>query len=68
MPVLWHQALLTFVQRYKGDISSEQKEALLGLLRKQVHHSLTPEIRRELQAATCRDIEMTEPKEEPMVR
>ncbi|XP_075156031.1 bystin [Haematobia irritans] len=58
MPVLWHQSLLTFVQRYKNDISSEQKEALLGLLRKQNHPKLTPEIRRELQAATCRDIEM----------
>ncbi|XP_013106384.1 bystin [Stomoxys calcitrans] len=58
MPVLWHQSLLTFVQRYKNDISSEQKEALLGLLRKQNHPKLTPEIRRELQAATCRDVEM----------
>ncbi|EGI61325.1 Bystin [Acromyrmex echinatior] len=66
LPVLWHQALLTFVQRYKSDISSEQKEALLGLLRKQSHHSITPEIRRELQHAKCRDIEITEPKSEPM--
>lgn len=33
MPVLWHQSLLTFAQRYKNDISSEQKEALLNLLR-----------------------------------
>ncbi|XP_043578308.1 bystin [Bombus pyrosoma] len=67
LPVLWHQALLTFVQRYKGDISSEQKEALLGLLRKQSHHTITAEIRRELQHAKCRDIEITEPKLEPMI-
>ncbi|XP_029158202.1 bystin [Nylanderia fulva] len=66
LPVLWHQALLTFVQRYKSDISTEQKEALLGLLRKQSHHSITPEIRRELQHAKCRDVEVTEPKPEPM--
>lgn len=66
LPVLWHQALLTFAQRYKSDISTEQKEALLGLLRKQSHHSITPEIRRELQHAKCRDVEMTEPKPEPM--
>jgi len=66
LPVLWHQALLTFVQRYKSDISSEQKEALLGLLRKQSHHSITPEIRRELQHAKCRDIEITETKSELM--
>ncbi|XP_014276929.1 bystin [Halyomorpha halys] len=61
LPVLWHQALLTFVQRYKSDISSEQKEALLGLLRHQSHPTITPEIRRELQNAKCRDIETSEP-------
>lgn len=61
MPVLWHQSLLTFVQRYKNDISSEQKEALFGLLRKQSHYKITPEVRRELQAARCRDVEMMEP-------
>lgn len=66
LPVLWHQALLTFVQRYKGDISSEQKHALLELLRKHCHHSITPEIRRELQHAKCRDVETTEPTSEPM--
>lgn len=58
MPVLWHQALLTFVQRYKGDLSSEQKEALLQLLTTQKHHSLTPDIRREILHSTCRDEEM----------
>ncbi|XP_029042012.2 bystin [Osmia bicornis bicornis] len=67
LPVLWHQSLLVFVQRYKGDISSEQREALLGLLRKQSHHSITSEVRRELQHAKCRDVELTEPKPEPMV-
>ncbi|XP_053987546.1 bystin [Hylaeus volcanicus] len=66
LPVLWHQALLTFVQRYKSDISSEQKEALLGLLKKQCHPSITSEIRRELQHAKCRDLEITEPRPEPM--
>lgn len=66
LPVLWHQAFLTFVQRYKSDISSEQKEALLNLLKKQSHHTITPEIRRELQNAKCRDVEMTEPTTEPM--
>lgn len=62
MPVLWHQALLTFVQRYKADISSEQRDALLELLKKQSHHSITQEIRRELQNAKCRDREDAEPK------
>ena len=60
MPVLWHQAFLTFVQRYKSDISTEQKERLLQLLKKQHHHLITPEIRREIENAELRDIEMTD--------
>ncbi|XP_045760909.1 bystin [Maniola jurtina] len=60
LPVLWHQALLTFVQRYKADISTEQRDALLELLRKQSHPTITLEIRRELQAAKCRDIEVND--------
>ncbi|CAB0014990.1 unnamed protein product [Nesidiocoris tenuis] len=61
MPVLWHQALLTFVQRYKSDISSEQKESLLRLLRYQSHPKVTGDIRRELQNAQPRDLEVVEP-------
>ena len=57
LPVLWHQSLLTFVQRYKEDISSDQKEALLELLKKHVHEGITPEVRRELQNSKCRDVE-----------
>ncbi|KAH8305371.1 hypothetical protein KR044_012843 [Drosophila immigrans] len=60
LPVLWHQSLLTFAQRYKNDISSEQKEALLQLIKKKSHPKMTPDIRRELQAANCRDEEMME--------
>lgn len=60
LPTLWHQAFLAFAQRYKNDISSEQKEALLQLLRKKSHYKLTAEIRRELQAARTRDAEMGE--------
>lgn len=61
LPVLWHQSFLTFVQRYKTDISSEQKKALLKLLRTKSHHTITPDIRRELENSNCRDIEMPEP-------
>ena len=66
LPVLWHQALLTFIQRYKGHVSSEQREALMELLKIQQHHRITPEIRRELIHAKCRDQEMDEPMAEPM--
>ena len=61
MPVLWHQAFLVFIQRYKQDISSEQKEALLEILKIHHHHKITDEIRRELQHSKCRDEETAEP-------
>lgn len=48
LPVLWHQALLTFVQRYKADISTEQRDALLELLRKQSHPTITNEVTMKL--------------------
>merc|ERR1711994_1181330 len=67
LPVLWHQAFLTFVQRYKSHISSEQKEALLDLCKIQSHHKITPEIRRELVNAKCRDQELDEPMNQPMM-
>eukprot|EP00039_Didymoeca_costata_P026771 m.16617 g.16617 ORF g.16617 m.16617 type:complete len:433 (+) comp5747_c0_seq2:156-1454(+) len=55
LPVLWHQSFLVFAIRYKEDITSEQKEALLEVLRKQKHHTITEEIRRELTLSKCRD-------------
>lgn len=61
LPTLWHQALLTFVQRYKNDISSEQRDALMQLIRKKSHGKVTPEIRRELIAAKPRDAELGAP-------
>ncbi|KAG8512049.1 Bystin [Galemys pyrenaicus] len=57
LPVLWHQCLLTLAQRYKADLATEQKEALLELLRLQPHPQVSPEIRRELQSAVPRDVE-----------
>ena len=40
LPVLWHQSLLTLVQRYKEDMSAEQKEAVLDLIKRQTHHQV----------------------------
>ena len=56
LPVLWHQCLLTFVQRYKEDISFDQKEALLELLRLKPHHEISGEARREIVHSKCRDV------------
>ncbi|PVD32528.1 hypothetical protein C0Q70_07968 [Pomacea canaliculata] len=60
LPVLWHQCLLTFVQRYKCDLTAEQKEQLYQLLHKHEHHEISPEVRRELQHSVCRGEETPE--------
>ncbi len=59
LPVLWHQSLLTFVQRYKEDMSVEQKEALVELIRHQTHRDISPEVRREIINSKCRDLGQT---------
>ena len=48
MPVVWQKSLLVFAQRYKCDITAAQKEQLRLLLRRQYHHLITDEVRREL--------------------
>ncbi|CAG2114597.1 unnamed protein product [Medioppia subpectinata] len=61
LPILWHQCLLVFAQHYKQDLSSEQKDALLELLRLQSHYQITPEIRKELLNSKSRDEIVVEP-------
>ncbi|KAL8278976.1 hypothetical protein RQP46_008645 [Phenoliferia psychrophenolica] len=58
MPVLWHQSFLVFVQRYKQDLTVEQKDALLETLRAKIHPQITPEIRREIVSSVARGEEM----------
>ncbi|KAJ3030620.1 UNVERIFIED_CONTAM: hypothetical protein HDU68_008373 [Siphonaria sp. JEL0065] len=64
LPVLWHQSLLVFAQRYKGELVPEQKEALLELIKFRSHPLITPEIRREIVNSKCRgellDLDMME--------
>ncbi|KAF2475162.1 rRNA processing protein-like protein Bystin [Lindgomyces ingoldianus] len=48
LPVIWHQCLLAFAQRYRNDITEDQREALLDLLLTRGHNSISPEVRREL--------------------
>ncbi|KAI0244103.1 snoRNA-binding rRNA-processing protein [Massospora cicadina] len=52
--VLWHQSFLVFCQRYKENLTPEQKSALLKVARAHTHHAITPEIRRELVNSTSR--------------
>ncbi len=42
MPVLWHQSMLVFAQRYKQDLTPDQKSALLDMLRVQKHEVSRP--------------------------
>ena len=55
LPVLWHQSLLVFAQRYKGSCTTKQREQLRALLKVQFHHQITPEIRKELFSVPARD-------------
>lgn len=51
MPVVWHQCLLAFVQRYKGEVRQEDRARLRALCKAQSHYQVTPEVLRELDAA-----------------
>lgn len=69
LPVLFHQCLLTLAQRYKEDLSPEQKQHLFILMQNQSHPKITPEIRRELANSKCRgddDMAVEPPSLEPL--
>lgn len=62
LPVIWHQSFLVFCQRYKNDLTEDQRDALLDVAKAQVHSSITPEIRREIisgQSRPMMDVEMS---------
>ena len=52
LPVIWHQTLLSFVQRYKSDLNSKHRAELASLCKAQYHYAVTPEVQRELQSAS----------------
>jgi essential nuclear protein 1 len=60
LPVLWHQSLLAFAQRYRNDITEDQREALLDLLVGRGHKDIGPEVRRELLQGRGRGVVVTE--------
>ncbi|OJJ52989.1 hypothetical protein ASPSYDRAFT_62610 [Aspergillus sydowii CBS 593.65] len=62
LPVLWHQSLLVFAQRYRNDITEDQREALLDLLLVRGHKDIGPEVRRELLAGRGRGIVAPDPE------
>lgn len=48
LPVLWHQCLLVFCQRYKNELQTKARDTLKAVMKKHFHPKITPEIRREL--------------------
>ncbi|KAI9671318.1 MAG: snoRNA-binding rRNA-processing protein [Alyxoria varia] len=48
LPVVWHRSFLAFAQRYRNDITEDQREALLDVITAVGHKQMGPEIRREL--------------------
>ncbi|SCW00513.1 LAFE_0C05842g1_1 [Lachancea fermentati] len=55
LPVVWHKAFLCFAQRYKNDITQDQRDFLLETVRQRGHRDIGPEIRRELLAGESRE-------------
>jgi len=53
-PSLWHQTLLVFVQRYKNDLTADQKDGLQKLTHQHKHTVISAEVNRELFSAKNR--------------
>lgn len=66
LPLVWHKAFLAFAQRYKNDITDDQRDFLLETVRQRFHPGMGPEIRRELLAGKPRTM-LQEVKEVSMV-
>lgn len=54
LPVLWHQSLLVFCQRYASDLTADQKDSLLNVARASPHGQISQEVRRELVNSVAR--------------
>ena len=48
MPLIWHQVVLVFVQRYGAELSDAAISRVREACRVQQHHAITKEVRREL--------------------
>ncbi|CDO95636.1 unnamed protein product [Kluyveromyces dobzhanskii CBS 2104] len=55
LPVVWHKAFLAFAQRYKNDITQDQRDFLIETVRQRGHKEIGSEIRRELLAGESRE-------------
>lgn len=89
LPVLWHQSLLVFAQRYSlkrrfffaaseprlkftlfryaSDLTPDQKDALLDVIRASPHPQISAEIRRELVNSVVRGAPRVQPEDQDIV-
>ena len=51
LPVIWHQALLVFVQRYKSEFDHDRKKNIRDLVVHQNHAMISSEIIREIESS-----------------
>ncbi|KAG9508481.1 Bystin, partial [Fragariocoptes setiger] len=54
LPVAWHQMLLAFCELYSGDMSDDQRNYLIDLIRVHTHHQVTSVIRSHILKASRR--------------
>lgn len=66
LPLVWHKSLLAFAQRYKNDITDDQRDFLMEVIRQRGHREIGPEIRRELLAGKPKEFtqEPMQPKDD----
>lgn len=65
LPVVWHKAFLSFAQKYKNDITDDQRDFLMETLRQRNHRQISPEIRRELLAGKTKQQQQQKLQKEP---
>lgn len=54
LPLVWQKLFLAFAQRYKNDITEDQRDFLIETVRQRGHKDIGPEITRELLAGENR--------------
>lgn len=58
LPLLWHRGFLAFAQRYRNDVTEDQRDVLLDVLLVKGHPGIAPEVRRELLEGRGRGVEL----------
>jgi essential nuclear protein 1 len=67
IPLLWHQSFLSYAQRYRNDITEDQRDVLLDVLLLKGHPLVGPEIRRELLEGRGRGVEIADVEDDLML-